>query len=92
MTNDNRKCIYMHKIPSSHPFFQTKLLIFFFFLYENMCCRYSLEVPHQCLAKCYLFTLKNDKNNSDYCWVQFWLAHPGLNKITLKSVLSLSEF
>ena len=45
-------------------FFSPKVLIFFLFLQENICCGYSLEVPQQGTSNEYsqhMFSLRNKK-------------------------------
>ena len=41
-------------------FVNEKLLRFFLFLHENVCCWYSLEMPQRCITIRYVF-LKNKK-------------------------------
>ena len=41
------KTILYCLVPDKAHFLNLKVLLFFFFLYENICCGYSLEVPHQ---------------------------------------------
>ena len=52
---DNMFCFY---------FFNIKVLIVFLFLHENICCRYSLEVPRQGASNDpqHMFLWRNKKN------------------------------
>ena len=56
--------------------FSQKLLIFYLFLYENICCGYSLEAPHRGASNEYpqhMFLGRNKKNIYQYCsyWENF---------------------
>ena len=39
-------CIALETYLKIDAFFNLKILIFFLFLHENICCGYSLEAPH----------------------------------------------
>ena len=52
--------------PDKALFFNQKMLIFFFFLYENIACGYSLEAPHQSTSNDYtqlMFSWRNKEKN-----------------------------
>ena len=56
----------VHTVTSDKTQFQTKnVFIFFLFLNENICCGYSIEVPHRGTSNEYpqhMFSLRNKKN------------------------------
>ena len=71
-------------------FFNWKLWIFFLFLHENMCCGYSLEVPHQGASNEYphhnIFVQKYEKNILNTpSYLELWTQH---EKMYLKTCAS----
>ena len=51
--------------------------LFFLFLYNNICCRYSLEVPYQGTSNEYLqdmFFWRNKENINNFWWKKSTLS------------------
>ena len=50
-------------------FYNQKILIFFSFLHENICCGYSLEVPQQGVSNEYPYDTFSWRNKKNIIWI-----------------------